>query len=169
MAATREPMIRAAGLALVTGYATFIGWLYASQPQTIAEVTGALTAAVGAYQIEATAFDDGLRYFRNDQFVEARAAFARADPAGRDARTQFYTAYTHYRQGWHRLYHDDEQFRAGLAAVTRAIALAADGRLVVDDPDLQMHTADELKAELEAGLTRDPSDFNPFRALRPRK
>jgi hypothetical protein len=40
---------------------------------------------------------------------------------------------------------------------------------VVDDPDLQMRSADELRAELEAGLERDASDFNPLRVLRPRK
>jgi hypothetical protein len=39
----------------------------------------------------------------------------------------------------------------------------------VDDEGLQMHSADELKAELEAGLRRDASDFNPARLVRPRK
>ena len=32
-----------------------------------------------------------------------------------------------------------------------------------------MHSADELKAELEAGLTHDLSDFNPLRLMQPRK
>ena len=32
-----------------------------------------------------------------------------------------------------------------------------------------MHTADELRAELQRGLTRDASDFNPLRLLRPRR
>jgi hypothetical protein len=41
--------------------------------------------------------------------------------------------------------------------------------LRVDDPELQMHTADELKAELHRGLTRDASDFNPLRLLGSRK
>jgi hypothetical protein len=39
----------------------------------------------------------------------------------------------------------------------------------VEDPELSMHTADELKAELEAGLTRDLSDFDPRRLLQQRK
>ena len=40
-------------------------------------------------------------------------AFARADPAVRDARTQFYIAYSYYRQGWGRLYHDDALYAEG--------------------------------------------------------
>jgi hypothetical protein len=32
-----------------------------------------------------------------------------------------------------------------------------------------MRSGDELKAELEAGLTRDLSDFNPLRLLETRK
>jgi len=42
-------------------------------------------------------------------------------------------------------------FQAGLEAVNRAISLAPNGTLTVDDPDLQMHTAAELKTELEQG------------------
>jgi hypothetical protein len=41
--------------------------------------------------------------------------------------------------------------------------------LVVDDPDLRIHTADELKAELQAGIRVDASDLNPMRAFRERK
>jgi hypothetical protein len=164
-----ETTTRAAGLALILTYAMFIGWLYARQPQTMAQVTGGLTAAVGAYRIDEQAFADGLRFFRNDQFVEARLAFARADPAVRDARTQFYIAYSYYRQGWGRLYHDDALYREGIAAVDRAIALSPTGRLVVDDATLQMRSADELKTELEAGIRRDASDFSPMRVFNQRK
>ena len=83
--------------------------------------------------------------------------------------TQFYLAYSFYRQGWHRTHHDDELYRQGLEHVERAIALSPGGRLVVDDADLGMRSADELEAELEEGLTRDASDFNPLRLLRVRK
>jgi hypothetical protein len=150
-------------------YATFIAWLYATQPQSAAQVGGGLASMVGAYSIDRQAFDDGLRFLRHDQFVEARAAFARADRAERDARTQFYIAYAYYRQGWGRLYSDDTLFRQGLAAVDHAIALAPGGRVVVDDPDLQMHSADELRAELQRGLTVEAADFNPLRVFRKRK
>ena len=166
---TSENPVRAAGLVLAMIYAAFIGWLYIRQPQTVAQVTGGLTAAVGAYRIDDQALADALRFFNQDQFVEARMAFARADPASLDPRTQFYIAYSYYRQGWRRLYHDDVLYREGIEAVDRAIALAPGGRLIVDDPTLQIHTADELKAELLAGIRRDLSDLNPMRLFRQRK
>ena len=165
----RETTTRAVGLAITVAYAALIGWLYARQPQTIAQVTGGLSAAVGAYSVDDRAFSDALRFFRNDQFAEARTAFDRADPAVRDARTQFYIAYTYYREGWGRLYHDDRLYAEGLQAIDRAIALAPEGRLVVDDASLGMHTAEEVKSELEAGIRRDASDLNPMRLFGTRK
>jgi hypothetical protein len=165
----REPLIRIAGLLAAVAYAALITWLHVAQPNTIAQVTGGLASGVGAYRVDPQAFADGLAFFRRDQFVEARAAFARADPAERDAQTQFYIAYAYYRQGWGRVYNSDALFTPGLATVNKAIAVAPSGRLVVDDPDLQMHSADELKAELERGLQRDASDFNPLRVFRKRK
>lgn len=165
----RELIVRVLGLVLSAAYASAIVWLYAAQPQTMAQATGGLASQVGAYRVDEEAFSDGLAFFRRDQFVEARAAFERADPAQRDARTQFYIAYSFYRQGWGRVYDDDELFAQGLKAVDRAIALAPNHRLVVEDMDLGMHSADELRAELQRGLTRELSDFNPLRVMRQRK
>ncbi len=164
-----EPFTRGAGLVLAVIYASFLGWLFTAQPRTMAEAVGGVAAGVGAYSIDSQAFADGLRFFRSDQFPEARAAFSRADPAVRDARTQFYIAYSFYREGWHRTHQDDSVYRQGLSAVERAIELAPAGRLVVDDANLQMHSADELKAELERGLTTTASDLNPLRVFENRK
>ncbi len=160
---------RAIGLIAVIVYAMLIGWVYVRQPQTMAEVTGGLTDTIGVYHIDEQAFADGLRFFRSDRFPEARMAFKRADPAERDARTQFYIAYSFYRQGWGRLYHDDRLYNEGLKAIDAAIALAPGGRLVVDDGGLSMHSAEELKEELAAGLRVEASDFNPMRVVRQRK
>jgi hypothetical protein len=164
-----ETSTRVLGLVFTVVYAALIGWMYGRQPQTVAEITGGLSAAVGAYRVDEEAFADGLRFFRNDQFAESRVAFARADPAVRDPQTQFYIAYSFYRQGWGRLYSDDQLFAEGVTAVDRAIALAPGGRLVVDDADLLMRTPEELKVELQAGLRRDASDLNPMRLVRKRK
>jgi hypothetical protein len=150
-------------------YAAVVAWLYVTQPQTVAQVTGGFSSIVGTYKVDPQAFADGLRFFRANQFAEARSALLRADPAERDPQVQFYVAYAYYREGWGRLYSDDVLFGKGLAAVDKAIALAPGGRLVVDDPDLQMHSADELRAELQRGLVRDASDFNPLRMLGKRK
>lgn len=162
-------MVRALGFLFSVAYAAVIVWLYASQPQTGAEAFGALAATVGAYRVDTQAFDEGLGFFSRDLFPEARMAFARADPARRDPRTQFYIAYTFYRQGWGRVYNDDALFRQGVEAVDRAIAVAPAGRVVLEDPGLGMRSSDELKAELERGLQRDASDFNPLRVLDRRK
>jgi hypothetical protein len=163
-----EPTVRAAGLAATLSYAFLIGWAYARQPQTVAQVTGGLAAEIGVYRIDQQAFDDGLRFFQSDRFDEARAALMRADPAERDARTQFYIAYAYFRQGWGRVYHDDALYARGLERVNLAISLAPSGRLVVDDQSLGLRSADELKAELEAGMRRDASDLNPLRVFRQR-
>ncbi len=165
----REGLVRGTGLVLAIAYASAIVWIYARQPDTFAQVRGGLASTMGAYRIDEQSFADALALFRREQFDAARAAFARADPAARDARTQFYIAYSYYRQGWGRIYSDDVLFSEGLKRVDLAIARAPAGRLVVDDPNLQLHSADELRAELDAGLRRDASDFNPLRVMRKRK
>ena len=167
--AMREPVVRGVGLVASLAYAAVVAWLYATQPQTVGQVTGGFASIVGVYKIDPQAFADGLRFFRGNQFVEARAALLRADPAERDPMAQFYIAYAYYREGWGRLYSDDVLFGKGLVAVDKAIAAAPGGRVVVDDPDLKMHSADELRAELQRGVNRTASDFNPLRVLRTRK
>ena len=164
-----ESLVRGTGLVASLAYAALAIWLYTTQPQTAAQVSGGLAAIVGAYHVDKQAFDDGLRFFRSDQFVEARSAFARADPAARDATTQFYVAYAYYREGWGRVYNDDALFAKGIEAVDKAIAAAPGGRLVVDDKNLQMHSADELRAELQRGVTREAADYTPLKIFRSRK
>ena len=162
-------LIRLAGAASACLYAALIVWVYVNQPRTMAQVTGGVASTVGAYRVDQPSFGEGLRSFREDRFPDARAAFERADTAQQDPRTQFYVAYSYYRQGFGRVYNDDALFGQGLIAVDKAIALAPGGRLVVDDPDLQLHSADELRVELQHGVTREASDFNPLKIFRTRK
>lgn len=161
--------VRLAGLVVSLLYAAGIGWIYLHQPQTIAEVRGGLTASVGVYQVDRAALEEGLQFFHKDQFAEARLAFERADPAHRDPATQFYVAYSFYRQGWGRVYADDAMCRQGLEALGRAVAASPEHHVVVADASLGMKTSEELQAELERGLTREWSDLNPMRVLRERK
>ena len=162
-------MVRAVGLAMSLAYAGAIVWIYGSQPQSRAEALGGLAATVGAYRIDDRAFDDGLTFFRAEKFPEARMAFERADPAHRDARTQFYIAYSFYREGWGRLYNDDRLFTQGLETIDRAIAVAPGNRILVEAEALGMRSAEELRAEFQRGLRRDVSDFNPMRVFGQRK
>lgn len=162
-------IVRSVGLAGAAAIGVFTLWLYATAPTTLAEVTGGLASTAGMYRVDEQALAEGLRYFRNDQFEEARLVFARVDAARRDPVVQFYVAYSHYRQGWGRLYNDDAQFELALAALDRAEAVAPGGRVVVDDENLGARTSDELRVELLEGLRTDLSDFNPMNAVRRRK
>ena len=165
----RGKSIQVAGLALTLAYAAFIIWIYATEPRSFKELANSAEVATGTYQVNQEKFNSALELFRREQFRAARDEWQRADPAQGDARTQFYIAYAFYREGWGRVYYDRDLFRQGLDAVNRAITLASASPLSVDDPNLQMRTAAELKTELEAGLERSWSDANPFGVLNKRK
>ena len=150
-------------------YAAFIVWIYATEPRSFREVANNTQVITASYEIDQAKFNSGLELFRREQFRAARDEWSRADPAQHDARTQFYIAYACYREGWGRLYYDDELFKQGLEAVNRAISLAPNQTLTVDDPDLQLHTGAELKSELEQGTERSLGDLNPLELFRKRK
>ena len=162
-------IIQIGGLVLTITYAVFIAWIYAIEPRTFEEVATSAQVAAGTYQVNQEKFNTALDLFRRDQFRAARDEWQRADPAQGDPRTQFYIAYSFYREGWGRLYHDQQLFKQGLETVNRAISLASASPLIVDDPNLRMHSAAELKAELEQGTERSWSDVNPLKVLRTRK
>ena len=160
--------LRIIGLTATLLYAAAILRVYVQRPASLPEMSASLTSVVRAYQIDRQRFDQGLRFFRNNQFAEARDAFAHADPGRQDATVQFYVAYSYLREGWGRVYSDDTLFTAGKAALDRARQVAPDGTITVDDPDLKLHTAEELAAEFDRGLTRDLSDLNPAKLFRER-
>jgi hypothetical protein len=165
----QSKVIQVASLALTIAYAVFIVWIYATEPRTFKDVATGAEVAAGTYQVDPQRFNSALDLFRREQFRAARDEWQRADPAQGDGRTQFYIAYSFYREGWGRLYYDQQLFKQGLEAVNRAIALSSASALTVDDPDLQMHTAAELKTELEQGIERSWSDINPLKVMRTRK
>ena len=156
------------GLLVTLVYALAIVWLYATEPRSFKEVTTGAQVAAGTYQVDRARFDAGLGLFRREQFRAARDEWQSADPAQSDPTTQFYIAYSFYREGWGRVYYDQDLFKHGLEAVNRAIALAP-GPLTVADENLQLHTAAELKAELEQGTERTWGDINPLKVMRQRK
>jgi glutamine cyclotransferase len=160
--------LRIIGLTATLLYAATILRVYLQRPASLPELSGSLTSVVRAYQVDRERFDQGLRFFRNNQFPEARDAFAQADPGRQDATVQFYVAYSYLREGWGRTYSDDTLFKAGKAALDRARQVAPDGTIAVNDPDLKLHTAEELSAEFDRGLTRDLSDLNPMKLFRER-
>jgi len=144
-----------------------IGFVYGTQPRSFAEIGTKGQVVLGTYAVDQAAFDEGLAYFKRDEFPSARAAFDRADPEKRDARTQFYIAYSYYRQGWGRVSNDDALFTSGLESVNRAIA--ADPAYRAADASLLIKTPAELKNELQEGLKVTADDFNPLKLVRERK
>ena len=166
----RYRLIQSVGIAWTILYAAFIIWLYATEPRTVREAATGASVVAGTYEVDRARFESAREMFRREQYAASRDEWARADPARRDARTQFYIAYAFYRQGWGRLYNDDALFRQGLEAVNLAISLAPEGTLAVaDDSDLQLRSAAELKAELEQGLANTWGDANPLKVFRERK
>ena len=174
----KEKHIQILGLILTVIYGFFIAWLYWAEPKNLEEVsvkaketientTTKGQIIIGTYEVDAAKFSDGLKAFRADNFVAARQFFENADPERRDAKTQFYIAYSFYRQGFGKLYNDDELFKKGLEQTNRVIAL--DKNFKSDDADLQMKTPAELKNEFEEGLKVTAEDFNPFKLTRERK
>jgi hypothetical protein len=173
-----EKYIHILGLALIAVYGIFVVFLYAAEPRSIEEISlkaksaveGAVTKGqvmTGAYEIDQAKFGAGMNAFRQDNFVAARDAFERADPERRDPKTQFYIAYSFYRQGWGRVSNDDALFKQALETVDRVALLDRDFRS--DDTGLQLRTPAELRHELEEGLEVTADDFNPLRLVRERK
>ncbi|MEA2205799.1 MAG: hypothetical protein QOE77_2575 [Blastocatellia bacterium] len=162
-------LIQSAGVAWTIAYAVFVVWIYATEPRSLREVATNSQVATGTYQVDQEKFNNALGMFRREQFRAARDEWGRADPGVQDAMTQFYIAYAFYREGWGRVYDDDALFKQGLEAVDRAINLAPNKTLRVDDADLQLHTAAELKAELQQGTEKSWGDLNPVEIFRKRK
>ncbi len=174
----KEKYIQILGIFLTVIYGFFVAWLYWAAPknleefstkakETIENTTTQGQIMIGTYEVDAAKFADGLKAFRADNFVAARSFFENADPERRDARTQFYIAYSFYRQGFGKLYNDDELFKKGLEQTNRVLTL--DRNFKSDDAGLQMKTPAELKNEFEEGLRTTAEDFNPFRLTRERK
>ena len=174
----KEKYLQVLSLVLIAFYGVLVVWLYWAAPKSLAEVSvkaketieTATTQGeiiIGTYEVDQAKFDEGLRAFRADNFVLARDFFSRADTEKRDAKTQFYIAYSFYRQGFGKVYSDDELFKKGLEQVGRITIL--DKNFKSDDANLQMKTPAELKNEFEEGLKLTADDFNPFKLTRERK
>lgn len=162
-------IIQVVGILWTIVLATGVVWLYFTEPKSLKEVATNTTVAAGTYQIDQVKWDSALDLFRREQYRAARDEWGRADPAQKDAKTQFYIAYAFYREGWGRAYDDDAMYKEGVKAVDRAIALAPNGVLDVPDSDLGIHSPAELKAELLDGTERSLSDLNPMKIFRTRK
>lgn len=174
----KEKYLQIFGIVLTVFYGLFVAWIYIAEPKTLTELpakaqetiekaTNTAQVITNTYEVDQTKFNEGLTAFRNDNFVVARDQFSKADTENRDAKTQFYIAYSFYRQGFGKVSNDDELFKKGLEQVNKVIVL--DRNFKSDDANLQLKTPAELKNEFEEGLKVTPSDFNPLKVFRERK
>ncbi|HLL71889.1 MAG TPA: hypothetical protein VK363_10675 [Pyrinomonadaceae bacterium] len=162
-------LIKSVGIAWTILYAAFVIWIYATAPRSLSEATTQVSVAAGTYAVDEARFQAARELFRREQYRAARDEWMRADPATRDARTQFYIAYAFYREGWGHIYNDDALFKQGLEAINRALQLSPAGALAVEDAELRIHSAAELKAELQQGTESSLGDLNPLKIVRERK
>ena len=174
----KEKYIQILSLFMITAYAFLVAWLYWAAPKNLEEVSVKAKETIetattkgqiitGLYEVDQAKFAEGLKAFRAENYVAARSFFENADPERRDAKTQFYIAYSLYRQGFGKLYNDDELFKQGLEQTNRGIQL--DKNFKSDENDLKMKTPAELKNEFAEGLKLTAEDFNPFKLTRERK
>ncbi len=174
----KEKYIQIFSLILVVIYGAFVAWLYWAEPKSLGEVSVKAKETVenvttkgqvmmGTYEVDEAKFNAGLQAFRADNFVLARDLFSKADPERRDANTQYYIAYSFYRQGWGRVSNDDEFFKKGLEQTDFVIQL--DKNFKASDENLKLQNPVELKNELEEGLKVTAADFNPLKVFRERK
>jgi hypothetical protein len=170
--------IQISGVAISVVYFAFIAFLYLAEPRSLADITtkaaSTVTDAVtkgsviaGTYEIDRVKFNEALQLFRSDNFVAARDVFSKADPERRDAATQYYIAYSYYRQGWGRFSNDDELFAAALKQLDTINTI--DPNFVATDEDLKLKRPAELRHELEEGMRVTADDFNPLKVVRERK
>ena len=174
----KEKYLQVFGIVLTVVYGLFVAWIYVAAPksleelpakaqETIERATTTAQVITNTYEIDQAKFNEGLTAFRADNFIVARDNFEKADTEKRDAKTQFYIAYSFYRQGWGRVSNDDELFKKGLEQMKRVELL--DKNFKSDDANLQLKTPVELKNEFEEGLKVTASDFNPLKLVRERK
>ncbi|MGB7068994.1 MAG: hypothetical protein WBD22_05825 [Pyrinomonadaceae bacterium] len=174
----KESQIHVLSALFTLTYFIFIAFLYWSEPSALAEIPSKAvntiqdaaskgSVLIGTYEADQRIFNEGVNAFQQDNFVLARDLFAKADPQNRDPGTQFYIAYSYYRQGWGRISNNDELFRKGLETVDRIVSL--DPNFNAADETLSIQTPGDLRRELDDGLKITAGDFNPLRIIRKRK
>lgn len=174
----KRQLIQIFGIAVTLVYGGLILWVYATGPQSLDDASIKARRTIentvtkgeivtGTYAADPEKFAKGIAEFNADNFIAARSFFENADPERRDGKTQFYIAYSYYRQGFGKFSSDDELFAKGLEVANRLIEIDRD--FVATDPKLGMKTAAELKREFEEGMRTTISDFNPLKLTRERK
>ncbi|MEZ5307380.1 MAG: hypothetical protein R2684_09570 [Pyrinomonadaceae bacterium] len=170
-------VIQTISVVLTTIGCVAVVWIYAVAPknfvdlsikarQSVASAVNKTRVVTNTYQIDQKNFQEGIAAFRGENYILARDRFLASDPEKRDAKVQYYIAYSLYRQGWGRISNDDELFEKALAQLETVKGIDPDYR--AEDPDLKLKRPAELEDELKEGLRVTAGDFNPFKLVRER-
>ena len=60
----RETLLPALGILILLGGGSAVGWIYVTQPESLAEVGTKAQVAAGVYEVDAARFASGLALFR---------------------------------------------------------------------------------------------------------
>jgi hypothetical protein len=156
--------IQLVGIVVTVAVGAGIIWLYATQPRSISELRTNVAVQANLYEVDRVQFDLGTASFREKQFRIAIDRFTRADAAARDPKTQFLIATSHYELGKGRVYDDDTEFAAAIAAIDRCLANAPNHTFTLVEPTLSLPftSAERLRERLRDGMATTPGDLNPF-------
>ena len=132
------------------------------------EVTGSLTSSVGVYRIDRREVRCRASLLPPGSVRRGPRRVRAGRPGRQDPTVQFYTAYSYLRQGWGRVYDDDALSRRQGDARRAPGSCAPHGTIVDRRRALKLHSAEELDAEFDRGLTHGVADLNPMRLLRER-
>jgi len=154
--------IQIAGLVVTVLYGSFIVWVYARHPRTLAELKTQASIQANVYHINQPNFDEALKEFDSRDYNSAIGQLKLADPAQKDPTTQYYIAYSYYLLGRGRIFNDEDMFNNAIAAVDRCLDNSPDHIFEIDRPDLEIKNADTLRQKLLDGLKYTMPGLNPM-------
>ena len=154
--------IQIAGLVVTVLYGSFIVWVYARHPQTLAELKTQASIQANVYHINQQNFDEAIKEFDGADYNSAIGQLRLADPAQQDPTSQYYIAYSYYLLGRGRIFNDEDMFNNAIKAVDRCLDNAPNHIFEIDRSDLEIKNADSLRQKLIDGLKHTMPSLNPL-------
>jgi len=154
--------IQVLGLATSVLYASFIVWVYARRPQSLAELKTQASIQANVYHINQQNFDEAIKEFDTGDYNSAIGQLKLADPAQKDPTSQYYIAYSYYLLGRGRIFNDEDMFNRAIEAIDRCLDNAPNHIFEIDRGDMEIKNADTLRQKLIEGLKHTMPSLNPL-------
>src|SRR5262249_9180990 len=130
--------IEVLGLATSVLYASFIVWVYARRPQSLAELKTQASIQANVYHINQQNFDEAIKEFDTGDYNSAIGQLKLADPAQKDPTSQYYIAYSYYLLGRGRIFNDEDMFNRAIEAIDRCLDNAPNHIFEIDRGDMEI-------------------------------